>query len=128
MKADPKPLRRAKPLDVPDSLFKAASTPCRSCKEPIWWWRNPRTGKTVPVNMDKTSHFTTCDHPERFSKKKQVETMMQDIGRCARCGADHADVEFMKLGRPAKEFGWWAPCPLTGEPILLRIKDEKEER
>lgn len=45
--------------------------------------------------------------------------------RCARCGQDHNSVVFMPLKRPVEYEGkvvWthWAPCPVTGEPILVR--------
>lgn len=39
--------------------------------------------------------------------------------RCQRCGEDHV-LTFRQLVPPIDDYGWWAPCPTTGEPILLR--------
>ena len=57
------------------------------------------------------------------AKRKGVyDRMKVDVRRCARCGAkEHKQLEFQRLRRPAKDFNWWAPCPETGEPILMRI-------
>ena len=54
----PKPTKQAKPLPVPEGVFWDPPKQCRSCKADIWWWKNPKTGKWVPVNADSTSHFT----------------------------------------------------------------------
>ncbi|MBF6618819.1 MAG: hypothetical protein ITG02_01130 [Patulibacter sp.] len=50
---------------------------------------------------------------------------------CARCGGDHADVEWQPLERPVLEDGktvatHWAPCPTNGQPILM-IQVERED-
>jgi hypothetical protein len=66
---DPKPKKKPKVLPVPDYIFKNRPTACRSCGAPMWWWKNPATGKTVPVNADSTSHFTTCTEPRKWSRK-----------------------------------------------------------
>lgn len=56
---------------------------CReqSCRKQIIWLKNPKTGKSVPVDADTVavtdqefdserhvSHFKTCTAPNRFSK------------------------------------------------------------
>jgi hypothetical protein len=43
---------------------------------------------------------------------------------CTRCGADHDSVSFVLLEQPVTNevavlFTHWAPCPTTGEPLLL---------
>lgn len=51
---------------------------------------------------------------------------------CARCEGDHAGLAFEPLRRPmevepgvrAYTYTHWAPCPVTGEPILLRIVED----
>jgi 2'-5' RNA ligase len=47
-----------------------------------------------------------------------------DIGSCARCGDDHTGLRFALLGRPVSQadgsaFTHWAPCPNTGQPIMM---------
>jgi hypothetical protein len=48
------------------------------------------------------------------------------LANCARCGGDHPDrLEWRRFGRPVviderTWFSHWAPCPSTGEPILLQ--------
>jgi hypothetical protein len=58
-----------------------------------------------------------------MSVRKSISDRIDvDVKHCARCGAKvHPGVKFQKLRRPAKEFNWWASCPKTGEPILMRI-------
>lgn len=43
------------------------------------------------------------------------------IKGCARCGQDHMVLRFMELQRPHEEFTHWCPCPVTDEPIMMRI-------
>lgn len=52
--------------------------------------------------------------------------MKVSVTACARCGADHADLEFRALERhfappEASPIVWthWAACPTNGDPILL---------
>lgn len=51
------------------------------------------------------------------------------IERCARCGEDHATVEFERLARPIEvgevTLTHWAPCPTNGEPILMQVVAEE---
>jgi hypothetical protein len=49
------------------------------------------------------------------------------LRQCARCGGDHI-VTFRPLARPVQDADgalWtlWAPCPVSGEPILGRIDE-----
>jgi hypothetical protein len=43
--------------------------------------------------------------------------------RCARCGQDHGPIDFDRFINPPPNVTHWAPCPATGEPILLRLVD-----
>ena len=64
----------------------------------------------------------------------------KDIGTCSRCGREHGEIMFKKLAKPIQLFEdtrvrkaaffsnpsaimytHWAPCPTTGEPILMRL-------
>lgn len=54
------------------------------------------------------------------------------ISGCTRCGGDHPNMTFGVLQRPIADSDglhvWthWAPCPKTGEPVLLRDGDLPE--
>jgi hypothetical protein len=41
------------------------------------------------------------------------------VTRCARCGADHRAVRFMRFRRKCQKADAWGICPSTGEPILM---------
>ena len=43
-----------------------------------------------------------------------------DTYGCARCGEDHAGLDFRELTSPIRDLRYWATCPKTGEPILMR--------
>lgn len=54
-----------------------------------------------------------------------------DIRDCARCGQDHEQLEFKSLTRPVEYHGesiyqLWALCPVSGEPILMRVEVERK--
>jgi hypothetical protein len=48
------------------------------------------------------------------------------ITDCARCSVHHDDLEFKPFnGLPIVDedgtvWDWWAVCPITGDPVLLR--------
>lgn len=57
----------------------------------------------------------------------------QDVVLCARCGGTHVGLEFKSFVEPIapaelSPFSWteWAPCPLTGEPILYGFSPARE--
>jgi len=43
------------------------------------------------------------------------------IEGCARCGSNHQQLVFNKLFRPAEDFDYWALCPTTGEPVIMKV-------
>lgn len=43
---------------------------CRSCGAGIYWGVT-ENGKKVPLNINTTSHFTTCPHAKQHSKGSQ---------------------------------------------------------
>ena len=54
-----------------------------------------------------------------------VLTTKVDIKSCARCGKDHEQVLFVKfLRNPVPGFTRWGTCPLTGEPIMMRVVED----
>jgi len=47
------------------------------------------------------------------------------LKNCARCGGEHADIEFVLLTNPERcRYTHWAMCPVAEQPILLRIAEE----
>ena len=48
------------------------------------------------------------------------------VGRCARCGGDHNDLEIKPLVRPGK-FTHYTYCPETLEPMLVTISNDDDE-
>jgi len=50
---------------------------------------------------------------------------------CARCGENHEDLLFSLFTNPIEDsdgtvWAYWAMCPITDEPILLRTTDNLE--
>ena len=69
----------------------------------------------------KTIRLTSVD------QAIQVEQFGQRVTNCARCGEDHAQVEFKKFQIPfvdsaGTEYSHWGRCPTNGDPILLTFK------
>lgn len=46
--------------------------------------------------------------------------MTVTIWNCARCNKDHNDLDFVPLLNATDEWKWFAICPITEQPILLR--------
>ena len=42
------------------------------------------------------------------------------IINCQRCGETHKKILFSKLSNPADEYGYYATCPTSRQPILLK--------
>lgn len=67
---DPKPPRKVKTVPgVEDSLFDGQPSRCRSCGAEVWWARMS-SGRSMPVNRDKTSHFATCPQAGQWRRGK----------------------------------------------------------
>jgi len=49
--------------------------------------------------------------------------MIMTIQQCARCGGSHPDLNFQPFSSPNPTYDYWAVCPTTQEPILLRRSD-----
>ena len=80
--------------------------------------------KEVGTNKIIVAYASDC----RFVEEEEAvdvdgeeeDTIITDVGNCARCGGDHLSVVF----RPYKQAMYnthWATCPTTGEPINLHI-------
>lgn len=50
--------------------------------------------------------------------------MRVTVHNCQRCGHDHAGMDFRPLPNPADEWKYWAVCPETQCPVLLRVEDD----
>lgn len=54
---------------------------------------------------------------------KQI-ALTSGLRACARCGGIHDELlEWKLFQRPPDNYKFWAPCPTTGDPILLEVKD-----
>lgn len=42
------------------------------------------------------------------------------VAPCGRCGGNHRDLAFEPLNAPPAGYTHWAPCPATGQPLLVR--------
>jgi hypothetical protein len=49
-----------------------------------------------------------------------------DIKSCARCGQNHDKLIFKLLTQPQKEWTHWVLCPVSAEPIMLKICSEQK--
>ena len=48
------------------------------------------------------------------------------VRSCARCGGDHAALEFLPISNPAPDFTHWAMCPTVHQPIIMLVKSTFE--
>lgn len=52
---------------------------------------------------------------------------------CARCGDNHEGLAWKAFVHPVEVpelkwvWRWWAPCPVNGDPILLRVEEDASE-
>ena len=58
-----------------------------------------------------------------MTHKEKVTT---DVYACARCGEDHTQLVFTHFMREASQWTHWASCPITKEPVLLKIVEHFE--
>ena len=56
------------------------------------------------------------------------ETITRDVENCTRCGEVHEGVEYARISNPPEWVNWWAPCPKTGEPILLAYDPDRQQQ
>lgn len=68
----------------------------------------------------------------RVAAKRDTQTI--DLTGCARCGgAGHEGLVFERLDRPmvaatdGTTWAWWASCPTTGQPILMRETERTDQ-
>lgn len=59
-------------------------------------------------------------------------TMIVKVYSCARCTRDHSDIEFKPfhlntISDPSGDYTHWAACPISNEPVLLRVTPVEEE-
>jgi hypothetical protein len=65
-----------------------------------------------------------------MSENKANETRLLTVRHCARCDEDHTDLEFTQFrNNPIEDtdgtvWNWWAMCPVTNEPILMKINKQ----
>lgn len=52
-------------------------------------------------------------------------SMTIDITGCQRCQQNHRAVKFQRLANPTNDIHWWAMCPVTKQPMYLRVVQDK---
>ena len=55
-------------------------------------------------------------------------TSVFKVEGCARCGETHENLIFERLESPVRNLTHWAECPNTGQPILMRMTEDKRCR
>jgi hypothetical protein len=45
------------------------------------------------------------------------------VRTCPRCGKDHVDLALRPLANAADKYGWWAECPISGEPLWFTVEE-----
>lgn len=63
-------------------------------------------------------------HLEENSSQPLNSRTLASVQMCARCGKDHRNLLFYKFTNPVQadaHYTHWARCPVSCEPILMRI-------
>lgn len=129
----PKPRKPPKRYEIPPGTKPSR---CRSCQAVIYWVKVGGTTHPLEMSTDGkgTSHFLTCPQASQWSKgskppaRPDRKTCEHDVDSCPRCGGEHGSMTFYELDRPADAFGWWALCPKTSEPLLLRARPNEQRK
>ncbi len=68
-------------------------------------------------------------HPQQYAEEflsleSRTFDAYETAGECPRCGAEHGSISPVHaFYRPVEDefitWGWWAPCPTTGDPVLI---------
>lgn len=48
------------------------------------------------------------------------------VKHCARCGEDHENLIFSLLANPQDEWKYWALCPDSHQPVLLKVTEDQK--
>lgn len=72
------------------------------------------------------------DFLEETMHTEQDVVIRTTLHACARCKGDHAEMLFTKFHRPVVDddgtvWGWWALCPATGEPVLMKTDSPSDD-
>jgi hypothetical protein len=60
--------------------------------------------------------------------EKQKDRELTVVDACPRCGGNHGTLLFNRMRRAARDYNFWASCPVTGEPILHIVADPVPKR
>lgn len=69
---------------------------------------------------------TTALLRKEKAKEQAGHAKLVDVRLCQRCGENHDELGFDPLSNPADEYSWFAKCPITQQPILLKIQALKQ--
>ena len=48
------------------------------------------------------------------------------VTACRRCAAGHPDLTFRRLENSSDVFNWWATCPASGQPLLIKVTEPEQ--
>lgn len=54
---------------------------CKGCGQQIYWVRNPKSGKRLPVTIEALNHFADCPQAGRFRKNKNPDSGKAGSGK-----------------------------------------------
>tara|TARA_R110002020_G_C15865401_1_gene737562 strand:+ start:172 stop:369 length:198 start_codon:yes stop_codon:yes gene_type:complete len=62
---------------------------------------------------------------------KDPKYISSNVTSCARCGENHNELQFQKFSKNPVCIGeevhnYWQLCPVTNEPILLRVIENED--
>lgn len=63
-----------------------------------------------------------------------MQSITTNITNCARCGDDHDKLKFTEFSKnpiidsDGTIWDFWALCPITKEPVLLKVFDDGEQK
>lgn len=55
--------------------------------------------------------------------RRSKDSVSTYITQCARCGGSHDGLIFTPLVNATDEWSWWALCPATQQPVLMKEPD-----
>lgn len=80
-----------------------------------------------PEDKLQKSPEKIASKPESKAETKSVKSIKTSIENCARCGKEHKNLTFKPFTNKSMKYGYWAACPSNGEPILMKMMDDKKE-
>ena len=75
--------------------------------------------RTMQISLGVPEQLASPSHGETSLRKTQQVTTT--VYSCQRCSQNHEDMVFHELYNSMDDWRYWATCPITKQPILLRL-------